>query len=104
SVLGTFIFSRRLFGNKTGLIAAILLFSVPVLGYESATAYIDFFVTAYTTAVGLAFLLYWQEKNPRWLLIAGFLGGIGLGVKLTAGPMLFIMLASLLLLMLLNKK
>ncbi len=104
SVLVTFLFGRRLFGNKTGLIAAVLLFSVPVLGYESATAYIDFFVTAYTAAVGLAFLLYWQEKNPRWLLVAGFLGGIGLGVKLTAGPMLFVMLVFLLLLMLSNKK
>jgi 4-amino-4-deoxy-L-arabinose transferase-like glycosyltransferase len=94
----TYIFGRRLINKQTGLFAAFLLLSVPVVGYEISTAYIDFFVTAYTTAVGFSLLMYWQEQNPKWLLVAGFLGGIGLGIKLTAGPMIAVMIGILILL------
>lgn len=87
STLLVFLFGRRLAGARAGAAAAILFFAVPAVGYESATAYIDLFVTAYTTAFGLALLMWHAEGNPRWLLAAGALGGIGLGIKLTAGSM-----------------
>ncbi len=88
SVMLIFLFGRRLVNVRVGAVASILFFAVPIIGYETATAYIDLFVTAYTTAVGLVLLIGWQENNPRWLLVAGILGGLGLGVKLTAGLMI----------------
>lgn len=88
SALLVFLFGRRLVNARVGVAAAILFFAVPAIGYESATAYIDLFVTAYTTAFGFTLLVWWQERNPRWLLAAGVLGGLGLGTKLTAGPMI----------------
>lgn len=83
-----FLFGRRLVNAKVGMAAAILFLAAPVIGYETATAYIDLFVASYTTAFGFTLLLWWQERNPRWLLVAGVMGGIGLGIKLTAGPMI----------------
>lgn len=95
SALLIFLFGRRLANVRVGSIAALLFFAVPAVGYETATAYIDLFVTAYTCAFGFTLLVWWQEKNPRWLLVAGVLGGLGLGIKLTAGPMIAVLIAAL---------
>jgi len=92
SAILTYFFGKRLVNTQTGIVAAVLIISMPVFGYEAATAYIDFFVTAYTTAVGFILLLFWQDKNPKWLLVAGILGGIGLGIKLTAGVVIAVMI------------
>lgn len=104
SVAIAYLFGRRLANKKTGIIASFLLFTIPVVGYESATAYIDFFVTAYTTAVGFTLLLFWKEQNPRWLLVTGFLGGIGLGIKLTAGPVIAVMVMVLLIITIIQRR
>lgn len=85
SAVGVFLLGKRLVNTRTGIIAALLFCAVPVVNYEAATAYIDLFVTAYTTAVGLALLAWWQDRNPRWLLVAGVLAGLSVGIKLSAG-------------------
>ncbi len=91
SGLVVYLFGKRLLNKKMGVIAALLFLSVPLIGYESSTAYIDLFITAYTSAVALVLLIWWQEGNPRLFLLAGALGGIGLGIKLTAGPLIALM-------------
>jgi len=78
---------RRLLNPRAGALAAILFAATPFIGFEMGTAYIDLFVTAYTTAMAFALVLWMQDNEPRWLLVAGILGGIGVGIKLTAGPM-----------------
>ena len=83
-----FLIGRRLWNSRIGMIAAIIFFTTPLVGYEGATAYIDLFVTAYTTLGGYALISWYLEDNPRWLILAGVSLGFGLGIKLTAGPMI----------------
>ncbi len=98
-----FVSARRLLNARAGVIAALLFFATPFIGYEMGTAYIDLFVTAHTTAAGFSVLLWLQEKNPRWLAAAGIFGGMGLGIKLTAGPMIGGLLVFILLIALFEK-
>lgn len=88
SVLFVYLLGNRLFNRRTGIIAGLLFFSIPLVAYEGATGYIDLFVTAFTTAFGFCLLGYSSDLSGRWLILAGFFGGIGLGIKLSAGPIL----------------
>ena len=80
----TYFIGRRLGGHATGLIAALLLYSLPIIGIESATAYTDIFVAVFVTAAVQIFL-HWQEiPATRWLLMMGIFSGLALGTKLNA--------------------
>ncbi len=83
-----FLCGRRIAGIKAGLVAAVLFYSVPLIGFESGTAYIDLFITAYYAGLVYACLSWWQENNQRWLLLAGFLAGMAAGCKVTAIPLI----------------
>lgn len=104
SALLVFLFGRRLVNARVGMAAALLFVAAPVVGYETATAYIDLFVTAYTTAFGFSLLLAWQKHEPRWLLVAGVIGGLGLGTKLTAGPMIAALIAAFVIALLVGRR
>ncbi len=97
SAILVFLLGCRLANKRVGMVAAILFLAVPAISYEMATAYIDLFVTTFSLSFGFALVAWWLERNPRWLLVAGALGGIGLGIKLTAGPVLCGLLVMLLL-------
>lgn len=88
SAILVFLTGRRLVNPRVGFVASVLFFAAPVIGYETSTAYIDLFITAYTLGFTFALIMWWMERNPRWLIVAGVLGGFGLGIKLTAGPII----------------
>jgi hypothetical protein len=104
STLLVFIIARRLLNPRAGVIAAVLFAATPFIGYEMGTAYIDLFVTAYTTAMAFALVLWVQQNQERWLLVAGILGGIGVGIKLTAGPMVAGLVMFIVLIMLVKRR
>lgn len=79
-----FSLGRRIGGTRVGLFAAILFYSVPLVTWESGTAYIDLIVTLYTFGTVYCMVLWWQEQNDIWLTIAGTLAGFGLGTKLNS--------------------
>ncbi len=80
----TYFIGRRLGNHRTGLIAALILYSLPIIGIESATAYTDIFVAVFVTAALQAFLLWRDQPNNRWLLLKGIFSGLALGTKLNA--------------------
>ncbi len=83
-----FALAHTLAGRAVAWIAAIAFASMPVVGWEAGTAYIDLFVTAYTFG-SLAALLRWLETRSRGLLlISGAMGGMAVGTKLSAVLML----------------
>lgn len=80
----TYFIGKRLGTHKTGLIGAVLLYSLPIIGIESATTYIDIFIALFVTAALHSAILWHQGNNPRWLLLLGIFCGLALGTKLNA--------------------
>ncbi|GBC95633.1 hypothetical protein HRbin16_01425 [bacterium HR16] len=81
-----FAFARRT--GFAGSWAAASLVSVPVVLWEASVAYADLATTAYTL---LCLLAAWNAAGEggaptrrRWLALAGLMGGLALGTKMTA--------------------
>jgi len=104
SAVFVYVSAKQLQNQRAAVISALAFLTIPLVAYEGATAYIDLFVTAYTTAFGYCFIRYWKDANRRWLLAAGIFGGIGLGIKLSAGPMMLAILVCFGLLMFWEKR
>lgn len=86
TLAGVLAFARR--AGFNGFWASLSLISVPVVLWESTVAYADLATTAYTL---LCLLAAWnaaaeQNASPRrkWLVLAGLMGGLALGTKMTA--------------------
>jgi 4-amino-4-deoxy-L-arabinose transferase-like glycosyltransferase len=81
----TYTLGRRIGGERLGGITAFIIFTIPIL-YDSATAHNDFFVGLFAFAAIYAVILWWEEKQPGWLLVSGIFAGLGLGTKYNALP------------------
>lgn len=79
----TFLIARRLGYPRIGWIAALLFATMPIL-YDAGTVHNDFFVAMFSLASLYAILGWWQEQRLGWLLIAGVLAGLSIGVKINA--------------------
>jgi hypothetical protein len=84
----TFCLGRRLLGYRQGLLAAVLLFSAPIVSYETGTAYIDLIVTFYVFSTIITGMLWWTDQNPRWLILCGVFLGFSIGMKVSTLPLL----------------
>ncbi len=72
-------------GNKVvGWIAAVIILSLPIIGIESATTYIDIFLALFVTSALHVAFLWEQSENKRWLILVGIFSGLALGTKLNA--------------------
>lgn len=80
-----FCLGRRLGGTRVGFLASFIFYSFSIVWVQSGTAYIDLEFVFYTVLMIFAVLLWTEFSQRRWLLLAGVLGGIGMGVKLLAG-------------------
>ena len=96
-----FCMGRRLGGARLGLVGAVLFYSLPLVTWESGTAYIDLQVAFYSFATAYALMIWWQDGGEGWLIGAGLLAGLGLGTKLDAVlavlPLILLLLAGLIL-------
>ncbi len=79
-------FARR--SGYSGSWAVASLISAPVVLWEATVAYADLATTAYTLLFLLAGWNAVGESEPsarrRWLVLAGLMGGLALGTKMTA--------------------
>lgn len=79
---------KRLSGTRVGLVAACIFYSIPLVNYESATVYIDLFLTLFIVGAYFAGFIWWKDGQAGWLVLSGIFAGLAVGSKLTAGPML----------------
>ena len=79
-----FTLGRRIAGTRVGLVGALLFYSVPVVTWQSGTAYDDLDVILYAFGFAYCIVVWWQERDNGWLLVGGTLAGFAFGTKLNA--------------------
>ncbi|MEN8173230.1 MAG: glycosyltransferase family 39 protein [Chloroflexota bacterium] len=71
--------------NKTvGILAALIFSSLPIVGIESATTYVEILIGVFVAGVFQAAIFWYREKNDQWLILVGIFSGLAVGTKLTA--------------------
>ncbi|MEE9615655.1 MAG: glycosyltransferase family 39 protein, partial [Anaerolineae bacterium] len=83
-ILGIYLLLRRLFGEATAAVAAILLALSPYYLTQSKVLHLDAWMATLMLLSALALLLHRREPRARWLLLSGALGGLALLAKTTA--------------------
>jgi hypothetical protein len=83
TVFLTYRVGQKLGGKVTGIIAAFLFASLPLISFEAGTAFNDLYVAVFLTASVVA-LLEWQDNQRLyWLAASGVLAGLALSVKMS---------------------
>ncbi len=80
-VVWLYLLVRRLFGQRIGLVAAILLTLDPFLLSESRVARVEALSAEFVGLAVVVLLLYFRERLWRWLALSGVLGGLALATK-----------------------
>lgn len=93
---GVYALGARLASPRTGLLAALLLGSTPLVLWEAGTAYSDLAGTFFVTLTLLAFVRGLSGREGRWLWLAAVLMGLTLSAKATALTTLALLASALL--------
>jgi hypothetical protein len=88
--------SRRWQGPKAAGWSLLLLVAMPMVAVLAAWAYNDLALAFYQLAALYGLLAYAESERWGWLLVAGLLSGLALGLKYTAFPLPLVGLAYLL--------
>jgi len=80
-VVWLYLLVRRLFGNRVGLVAGILLALDPFLLSESRVARVEALSAELVALSAMTLMLYFHERRWRWLTLSGILGGLALSTK-----------------------
>jgi 4-amino-4-deoxy-L-arabinose transferase-like glycosyltransferase len=81
--LVAFALGSRLHSRLAGLVAGTVFFLTPIVVWESTTADNDLGLAFFEGLSVLAVFAWLQHRDRRWLILAGLLAGIALGIKLT---------------------
>jgi len=80
-------FCRRYFDLRTGIWAAAIFMSMPVLAFFMPLGYIDVGLCFFQFLALWGFFIWLEEKDEKVLLLAAVLTGLALGAKHPALPM-----------------
>lgn len=81
--------ARKFMGFRGGLISAVLFYSAPFIAFQAGMPKNELFMATYCSAAMLATYEWWQKKDRKWLMLAGLLIGVAIGIKVTAIVFLF---------------
>jgi hypothetical protein len=82
-VLATFCLGRRYLGGDEGWIAVVILLGVPILPFWASLAYTDM-AGLYEFLAMYALVLWKENQQRRWLVLAGLMMGWALGSRYLA--------------------
>jgi len=86
---------RALVNWRTGILAGLLIITLPLVNFEIGSAYMDGFTMAYITAMLFTGLLWLRQNSSGYLALAGIFAGIAAGLKLNALPFIAVFGAAL---------
>lgn len=82
TVSAVYYFGKRHLDERAGAIAAFIAATMPIMASEAVSAYVDVALALYTV------LTFWAASNalianrsPRWLVMAGMMAGVAMGIK-----------------------
>jgi hypothetical protein len=81
SLLATYCFGRKYLTDKVALLAAALFYTIPVVSWESTTAYIDLGFALFTALEIFALVNWMCSSQQKWLLMASIMCGFAMGTK-----------------------
>lgn len=82
--LAIYSFGKRFYGRKTGLIAAAIYLSLPMVMNHIGAAYIDISVASIVFLSLYCFMMWANAKSDGWLYLSAILTGLSLASKYTA--------------------
>jgi hypothetical protein len=83
-----FCLGKRHFSRESGRLAALLIVGIPLIAWESMTAYIDLATALYSFLAVYALMNFSATRDRKWAIIAGISAGTAAGTKMTALMML----------------
>ena len=100
---GLFIFGRRHFGTKVGLLAAVFFSGTPMVNAIAGTSLIELSLTLYTMLATLTFLEWLQSGNQRDWVLSALFGGLAASTKLNAALVPLILGTLMVIILLVNR-
>ena len=77
-------YAKQIGHSKPGWLAALVIFTSPVIAMDATIAYNDVAVTAVLFTLFFALTRWDQERTTNWLIVAGLLAGFAYAIKYTA--------------------
>jgi len=82
--ISIYTFGKKYFSKRVGLLSAVIFYTIPVVSWNSTTAYIDLGVTFYLFLAFYAFINWSISQKRSWLILSGIISGLALGSKYVA--------------------
>jgi len=96
TAVGVYALAKRYFSSRTALFSGSIFYLIPLVSWQSTTAYIDLGFTFYAF-LGFYALTNWITSGKRsWLIISAILSGLCLGSKYTGFLWVTLLLAVIL--------
>ena len=80
-VMSVLLFCRKYLSLQIGLLAALLLYTMPQLTYMTGSGIVESGLTLYTFLAFWAFYEWLRDRDIRWLIIIGMFVGFAIGTK-----------------------
>jgi hypothetical protein len=75
--------ARLHIGARLAALAALIFYTIPVVGYETSITYVDLTVGLYGLLAWFAFVEWWDTNESRWLWLSALTSGFAPAVKLS---------------------
>lgn len=92
TTLALYKLTRKYYSQQIAFIAVVIFYSNLVVAWESTTAYIDLIRTFYEIMALWGFVLWYESRKRKWLVLTALMTGFAITTKLLALGSVFIFL------------